>query len=201
MIFGGFNDFALVKCEYPLPLPEEVSSEEMPEWSDFDFETISFSQGGLTDPFEETQSLDTYSIDEEGEIYKNIIERVYDESEDGLVVVKEIDKGIERVDHSGQVVLTGLHSTDTHDYYMEFKFLFWKGEFKEVELLNWKKVENAERREQEKKFKETLAKAAKKSTGFRSIWNKIVKVPFFILKSLISLSLTTIYRIERWLTF
>ena len=71
MIFGGFNDFALVKCEYPLPLPEEVSSEEMPEWSDFDFETISFSQGSLTDPFEETQSLDTYSIDEEGEIYKN----------------------------------------------------------------------------------------------------------------------------------
>ena len=51
------------------------------------------------------------------------------------------------------------------------------------------------------KFKERLAKAAKKSTGFRSIWNKIVKVPFFILKSLISLSLTTIYRIERWLTF
>jgi hypothetical protein len=189
-----------VRCEYSLPLPDDVDQNEMPDWSEFDFQSQSFisSCSDESDLFE----INSFNIDEEGEIYRDIVERNYNETEEGMIDFEEVHKGIEKVDHSGEVCLVGFHSYENNDYFMEFKMLFWKGELKETELLTWKKQDNTERVKAQEEMKERFKKALdKKNTGFRGVWNKIIKFPFLIVKCLISLTLSTVIRVERWLSF
>lgn len=189
-----------VKCEYPLPLPDNVDKNEMPDWSEFEFQTQSFMSSCTNES--EFFEVNSFNIDEEGEVYKDVIERQYDETEEGYMDLKEVHKGIEKVEHSGEVCLTGFHSHKDNDYFMEFKMLFWKGELKETELVDWKKKDNSERLKAQREMKEKFSEAiSRKTTGFRGFWNKIIRIPFLILKGLFSLCLTTAYRLERWLSF
>ena len=172
----------------------------MPDWAEFEFQTQSFMSSCTSES--EFFEVNSFSIDEEGEIYKDVVERQYNETEEGYMDLKEVHKGIEKVEHSGEVCLTGFHSHENNDYFMEFKMLFWKGQLKETELVDWKKKDNSERLKAQREMKEKFSEAiSKKTTGFRGLWNKIIKIPFFILKSLLSISLTTAYRLERLRSF
>ena len=189
-----------VKCEYPLPLPDDVDKNEMPDWSEFSFQTQSFMSNCSTES--EFFEVNSFNIDEEGEIYRDVVEREYDETEDGYMDLIETHKGIEKVEHSGEVCLAGFPSHEDNEYCMEFKMLFWNGELKETELVSWKKKDNTERVKAQQEMKEKFSEAInKKTTGFRGFWNKTVRVPFFILKGFLSLCLTTAYRLEKWLSF
>ena len=84
--------FDYIKCEYPLPLPEDILKEDMPDWSNFDFQTKSFlflsASSNEHDRF--MGGIDIYNIDEEGEIYKEVVERKYVESTNALLDVMGI---------------------------------------------------------------------------------------------------------------
>ena len=90
-----------VKCEYPLPLPDDVDKNEMPDWSEFSFQTQSFMSNCSTES--EFFEVNSFNIDEEGEIYRDVVEREYDETEDGYMDLIETHKGIEKVDWMEQL--------------------------------------------------------------------------------------------------
>ena len=67
--------FDFIKCEYPLPLPEEASNlNAPPDWKKIEFQTESFNR-----------TLESYTIEEDGSIYKDITKRILQENSKGDV--------------------------------------------------------------------------------------------------------------------
>jgi hypothetical protein len=197
-MIGSVGLFDFVRCEYPLPLPEEALGIDMPDWSEFDFQTKPF----LRSDEDQFMGIDTYNIDEEGEMYKDVVQRTYEEGEDGFLDVKEVNKGIERVEYTGEMHLSGLHTSGKYDYFMEFEALFWKGDLKEIKLANWEKNDNEERLKKQKELEHRFKQAYdKKSSGFRTICNKAVKLPFSIIKYLFALGYRIAHKVESWISF
>ena len=60
------------------------------------------------------------------------------------VTINEREDGIERVDHSGNLVFYGIVLGREHDHWFEFKTLWWKGDLKEMDLTEYKKENNSE---------------------------------------------------------
>mgnify|MGYP003676809671 CR=1 FL=1 len=122
--------------------------------------------------------------------------------EDGFLDVKEVNKGIERVEYTGEMHLSGLHTSGKYDYFMEFEALFWKGDLKEIKLANWEKNDNEERLKKQKELEHRFKQAYdKKSSGFRTICNKAVKLPFSIIKYLFALGYRIAHKVESWISF
>ena len=190
----GFFNYLI--CEYPLPLPEEAKEiDSLPDWSEFEFQTKSLS---LED--ENMFELGVYHLDEEGEIYRQIIDNKYVEDEEGLVQVKEIDKGIERVDFTGELIFNGLHLTEEYDYFMEFKALFWKGELKELNLSEWSKEDNVARKEAQKELKDKFERLTEERSAPVKFWNKAVRVSVFIIQYLLSCLMKFVHKVQKWIS-
>ena len=172
--------FDYVFCDYPLPLPEEAKNLKADfakgvkapiDWSKFEFQTKNFD--GL---------LDKYTIEEDGQIYVEKVDRELVEHENGEVEMIEKDSGIEKVEYTGELVFYNMHLDEKDDYWVEFKALFWKGDLKEIELKEWKKQNNAERKEHtedfSKKMKTAIKEQGKLSYKFKMKYNLIVR--FFL---------------------
>ena len=141
-----------VLCEYELPLPDEVKElKNPPDWKKWEFQTKSivaedsFFLGGFGD---------TYTIEDDGQLYKEIIEREVVEQEDGQSELIEKDRGIEKQFFTGEIRFYNLHMEEKHDYWIEFLALFWKGELKEISLGKWENTEIPK----ESKYKRELKK-------------------------------------------
>ena len=86
--------FDYIECSYPLPITDEIKNElGKQEWDKIKFKTKSFH-----DSF-----CENYSIEDDGQIYKEIIDRYLVEGEDGQVELKEKNLGIEKIDWTGEV--------------------------------------------------------------------------------------------------
>lgn len=135
-----------VKCDYPLPIPEELAEEieNPPDWNEMVFQ------------FDESYALSEnllskFSIESDGQIYEEKMDiKVQEES------VESFSTGIEKKEYTGELVLHGIHLDDKHDFIMSFKTLFWKGDLKEIELLEWQKNENTERIKFQERAREKL---------------------------------------------
>ena len=65
--------FDYLTCDYPLPIPEQVEGElSVDNWAEVEFSTQSFLCSKVVD-FIEMSQLETYSIESDGQIYKNNI--------------------------------------------------------------------------------------------------------------------------------
>ena len=137
-------------CEYELPVPEEVTNlmASIPDWEDIELHTYSFAN---SPPL----SFDKYSISEDGQLYKEIYKTEMVET-DGRIEVKEKREGIERQDYTGEILFSALHLDKDHDFFLQFKALFWKGDLKEIELEEWEKNDNKERKNIQKQLKKLL---------------------------------------------
>lgn len=169
--------FDYIFCDYPLPLPEEAKElktnfakgvKAPVDWSEFEFQTKDF--GGF---------LDKYTIEEDGQIYVEKINREVIELENGEMQMIEKEAGIEKIEHTGEIVFYEMHLDEKDDYWIEFKALFWKGDLKEIELLNWEKKDNTERKKREKEFTQKVSKKIKQQSSLTykviHIYNKIIK--------------------------
>ncbi|MAF25632.1 hypothetical protein CL634_08700 [bacterium] len=169
--------FDYVYCEHPLPLPEEVKDfkadfkegvEAPLDWSKFEFQSKDFA--GL---------LEKYTIEEDGQIYKEIIEREIVGNESDFPDIIEKSGGIEKVEHTGEVYFYGLHMDKKYDHWIEFKALFWKGDLKEIYLEEYKKEDNSRRVASQEKILKTVKEAQKKqsrwSQRIKSYYNLIVR--------------------------
>ena len=157
--------FSYVRCEYPLSCLEEVEKqmETPPNWAEFEFQTKSVES-----------LMETYSIEEDGQLYKEKCDREMVEKE-GRIEIQETQSGVERQNYSGDFYLYGLHMEDEHDYWIEIKALFWKGDLKEIELADWEKRSNKTRVETQGLIQETVQKSQDRQ---KKLWYKIY-LPFF----------------------
>ena len=90
--------FDTIKCEYKLPLPEDLQECDSLAWDEIEFQSKSLGEPIFG------ASLDTYTITEDGQLYLDKINRewVEDESELGGHVEEKSD-GIERQDYTGEI--------------------------------------------------------------------------------------------------
>ena len=188
----GFLDKVI--CEYPLPLPEEVSNlEETPNWSELEFYTSSFNSargGHLIDGF-----IEEYSVEEDGQIYMKDLERDFTETEQGFTV-DEIDNGIIKVDYTGELAFGTTLLESEYDYHIEFIALIWKGELKEIKLKEWEKVSNAARLEAREKISAVVRKQTKNKDN-RLV--ELIRLPFKYFFLIIKYALGLIIKCMWWL--
>jgi len=185
--------FDTVTCQYPLPFPEEANQlAAAPDWETVEFQTKSF------DCF-----LDIYSIEEDGQIYKEVVDRDLARSEEGALIINETQKGIEKVEFTGEVVFYAMHLEPDFDYWVEFKALFWKGDLKEMELSKWERQDNAQRTQVLDDFnKQALQRKEDKQKWWysaRETYFKIIKLIMFSIRWPIGLIANLTWKMEGWL--
>ena len=183
-----------ITCEYPLPLPEEAKDLEFsPDWSTETFQTKSFDSV-LTD----------YSIEEDGQMYRTVVDRGLVQAEDGTLKLEEIDQGIEKVDHTGEVKFYTLLLESKFDYWVGFTALYWKGDLKEISLDKWEKMDNSERIEIESQSKKQMDQYARKQSKpwqkFKRRLIPVVRGVLFLIRWPIGQIARLTWKIERWLT-
>lgn len=140
-----------VICEFPLPVEEvEACMTDPPNWEEVEFQTDSFNN--------KTFWYDSYTVEEDGTIYKKVMERELGKAPDGFSELKEVENGIERIDFTGELELFGMHFEEKFDFNFEIKILYYKGEVKEVELSEWHKVDNSARKETQQKMEKLQEK-------------------------------------------
>jgi hypothetical protein len=162
-----------VKVEYPLPIPEELAEEmeNPPDWKEALFQ------------FSENQSLSenffsTFSIESDGQIYEEKMDFKVIEGDS----LETFPVGIEKKEYTGELILHGVHLEDKYDFVISFKTLFWKGDLKEIELLEWEKNKNTERVESQERAREQLSEevAAKKKWWYKPLWYVSFVIRFFL---------------------
>jgi hypothetical protein len=137
-----FFSLSTIKCDYELPLSAEQLSFDNINWSSKDFTSPSLDGGG-------------YTIEEDGQIYEEILEAEHDE-ETGEITYK--DNGIRKLEYTGEIRFNLLHVTEEEDLWVEFIAWVRKGDLKEIYLEEWSLSANEERKEREDKFKRNLSK-------------------------------------------
>ena len=184
--------FDIVKCEYELPLPEDLGECEGLNWEEIDFQTKSFSS--------ELTFLDNsiYSISDDGQIYLEKVKIKFTEDESHPFGGKQeaIPDGVEKQEFTGEVDFYHGHMGEEHDYWIEFKAVFWKGDLKELELSEWKKEDNKLRLEAQQKVQNKLDKEFKK----RKKWYYKIYYSFFkFIFTLLGRVLELVVRFFSWL--
>jgi hypothetical protein len=185
-----------VTCEYALPISGGCLAEiiDPPDWQEVDFQTDSFftPQKGLF--------IDNYTISEDGQLYKDIVEREVAENKDGFSEIKEKNNGIEKQDYTGEINLYGIHLEEEYDFYVTFRALFWKGDLKELLLDQCDKNSNEKRKESQRKLKEQLKKIQKEEKEQNvvlSFFKNILILFLFLIRWIFGSIVRFVWRIER----
>ena len=183
-----------IVCEYELPLPEELGELSEINWGEFEFQTKSLEN-----------TLDRYTIEDDGQIYreKTTQEIIEDEEHPNGGYVKISENGIEKSFFTGELAFHTWIPQEEHDYYIEFKALFWKGDLKEIERTEWEKKDNLHRKEEEKKHEdlhEKLTRKAKEQSLFKKIKKTCVYSTTYCLRWLLGFLVKLTWKLERWLT-
>jgi len=186
--------FDYVKCSYPLPLSEEVIQKiGVQDWEEIDFQTQSFPD----------RFLDAYSIEDDGQIYKEKVERELVGC-DTKCEIREKNLGIERVDWTGELIFYHDFLQNDCDYWLEFRALVWKGDLKEIELLHFKEMENADRKAMEKEMSAKMTSRVEKQKrwwwSYFMMWCWVVRFPLGLIRWLVGLVSRFTWKAERWLT-
>tara|TARA_Y100000593_G_C4267088_1_gene315345 strand:- start:471 stop:1022 length:552 start_codon:yes stop_codon:yes gene_type:complete len=180
--------FDYITCDYDLPLPEEVKElKSPPDWKSIEYQTKSF-----------WCSLETYSIEDDGQIYKDVVDREFIASENGILTLEETPQGIEKVTKTCELDFYTLHSEGEWDHWIEFRALVWKGEVQEIWLKEYKKESNIERLEHLKLIDEQLKNNTLDPANKN--WKKFISYIMFIIRWPIAKLAQLTWKIERWLT-
>ena len=188
--------FDYIVCEYPLPVSElQKEMQALPDWEKVDFQTKTFDN-----------SLQTFTISEDGLIYEHKTERewVEDEKSPNHLQLMETDAGIERRDYTGELNFYGLYLDKKYDFFLEFEALFWKGELKEIVLQNYNKEDNSKRKSSEEELKQIFKKIGEKEAKpwYRifSIYVAVVRFVAGLIRYFLGLAVNISRKIERWIT-
>jgi len=190
--------FDYIQCEYELPLPEfdEEATNDLKDivWNEIDFQTKSFDS-----------TLVSYEITEEGQIYEHKVEREWVEDEDSPfgTGLKEKKMGIEKIEPSGDIKFYNLVLGEKSDYWFEFSVLFWKGELKEINLVEYKKEDNKVRLEGQSKIDEMLKTFSTREKKWwfpaYTFYRTCLGYTMGAIRWAIGLASKLTWKIERWL--
>jgi hypothetical protein len=182
--------FDTVKCEYPLPLPEDLGECDGEDWEEVEFQTKSMGDGVFGGGF-----MDSYSISDDGQLYLEKVDLSLNEKGE----LERTPDGIERQDYTGEIIFYTVVPKDEKDYWMEFKATYYKGDLKEMELLEWKPEENEERKEAQKQFSDFINKEKSKRGSW---WYPVYKFYITIVRKIFGFVrwiLNSLMRFSLWL--
>ena len=189
--------FDTIFCEHELPLPKEAGElKNPPDWKKWEFQTksvVSQDESMFLGGFGET-----YTIEEDGQLYKEVVERELKEDENGKPEIVERNEGIEKQFYTGEMLFYNAHMEEKYDYWIEFLALFWKGDLKEISLSKWEKNANSDRLRMQDELKEAVDKAFKKKKP--SVLRKPVRFFCFLFRWALGALVKLTWRLERWLS-
>lgn len=142
-----------VICEHKLPIPADKLEEDdellfgLVEWDELEFHSFNYGDISIVEMMESRK----ITISEDGQVYEHLFKEKYS-GEGELLKLELIEDGIEKQDYTGEIIFGTLFKGKKHDYWIDFKALFWKGDMKEVELSSYEKSSNKLRLEAEKKI-------------------------------------------------
>ena len=149
-----------IVCKYPLPMPDDPKGYSGSD----DFQTKDFDQ-----------SLATYTIDENGQLF---IHRYEGEWEPGnkdsksfigkIGYFKTTKKWLEELKTTTTIIFYDyIHSQNTdYDYFIEYESVFVNGKITSVKLIKFEATDNAERKRKDIEFNEQM----KKHHEFTKTW-------------------------------
>jgi hypothetical protein len=184
--------FDYVKCEYPLPVPDELKGSKTFKPEKIEFQTFSMPPA----------SLDEYEITDDGQVYLWKIEKEVVAGKYGPEI-KEKSRELEKQDYSGEMTFGAVHLAKKYDYWVQYKILFWKGEVKEVRLMECDKEDNSSRLNAQKKLLEFVKEETEKQDKW---WYKVhflyvlcVRRATFCSRWILGWGIKLTWKIERWL--
>ncbi len=181
-----------VICDYPLPLPhldkedlEDIKTDkDWKGWQSVEWQTK--DMGSM---------LDVYTIEDDGQIYLRGTQWVQDE--DGGVEAEEGD--LEKYERTAEINFYQLFMGKEYDHWVEFKAIVWKGELKELELVEYKKEDNSERVEMQKKVMEQIKKGESHGKLYKA-YKYLVSTPLHMIRVIMGHIISATIKAERWLT-
>ena len=184
--------FDTVICDYPLPLPD---------FTDEEFEDINSSDKGVSS-FQEVEwqtkdmgnMLDVYSIEDDGQIYLRATQ--WYENEDA-VTPQEGD--LEKYERTAEINFYQMFMGKEWDHWLEFKATVWKGELKELELVEYKKEDNSDRVEMQEQMMEQVKGKTSRGKLYKA-YRYIVSTPLHVIRVVLGFMIGATMKIERWLT-
>ena len=205
--------FDTVICEYPLPLPKFTEEEtedlrgdqESVNWSELEWQTKDMEN-----------LFDVYTIEEDGQIYRRKTD--WKQDEDLPVSVASEGGELEKYERTNEIDFYNIILGEKHDHWLEFKAIVWKGDLKELELVEYKKEDNSDRKEYQEKMQLELEKDSRvisaRAEEEKKWWAGFYKVYRFCLSKSLSfvrwialnsigwltdLIIRVTMKIERWL--
>lgn len=200
--------FDNINCKVALPVKEEEGSAfdlTRHEWENKEFQTKDLEN-----------ALIDYEIREDGLWRKDVKYETEEVSEkenkhdfwNPAWRLKEVSSKWEKEKFTGYINFYDFMTDDDgdEDLWVEFRAHFVLGELQGIELEEWRKENNEERKRAKIRFREEI-KARKELKNklyfkvFCSPWNFVMKFAFRILRATINFFSSKIHKIESWLTF
>jgi hypothetical protein len=194
-----------IYCERKLPIPlEDFGEDEETDFKDIVWDELPFYTSSFYDRSEdEGYGVSNYTISEDGQFYRNKIKYDIIEDEEGGVEIKETDEGIERKDFTGEIHFGTEIMGKNYDYIMTFEALFFKGDLKELNAYEWKRIDNKDRKKREEILKERVEIETQNKNKQRSVFLYCLKwLPFQILnllKWILIQVMTIVIKLQIWI--
>ena len=192
-----------VFCEKKLPIPFESFSEEDKEiFDNLNWDNQEFFTSSFVECVESSDTISSYTITEDDQLYRSLTKIEFERNEENEAIPTEKDEGIERQDFTGELLFGTAVLGERYDYEMSFIALYFKGELKELERLDWKKTNNEERKKRfkiaENKIKEYARKRSEKQNVFISAFKWVVNKITYFIKWILFAIFRTVTKVETW---
>ena len=183
--------FDTVICDYPLPLPNFSKEEledlrgdegELKDWNEVEWQTK--DMGSM---------LDIYTIEDDGQIYLRGTNWYEDERG-----VKAEEGELEKFERTAEINFYQMFMGEKWDHWMEFKATVWKGELKELELVEYKKEDNSDRLDFQGKMRESISKSQSRGKLYKA-YRYVFTKPLEIIRHILAFFVGVTMKIERWL--
>ena len=137
--------------------------------------------------------LDVYSIEDDGQIYLRGTEWLEDENG---VKIEEGD--LQKFEKTAEINFYQMFMGKEYDYWIEFKATVWKGDLKEIELVDYRKEDNSDRLNFQHEMKEQMNEAKEKGKLYRA-YRFIFTKPLELIRLMLGFIMGLTMKIERWL--
>ncbi len=191
--------FDTVTCSYSLPLPDftEEQRADIEKAIEGDLDLESFIQDAAWQTKDFDSLLDTYSIEDDGQIYVTETKWIEDETQPNGVRPEEGQ--LAKFERTAEMNFYQAFLGEKYDHWIEYKAVVFKGEIKELLLEEYKCEDNSDRVKMQEEMEKAMKKSlAKKSGGYR-FYRYIFTKPLQIIRAIMGFIIGLTMRIERWI--
>jgi len=141
--------------------------------------------------------LDKYSIEEDGQVYRNKTDWIEDEKSPTGYVPTE-DSQLEKFERTAEIDFYQIFLGEENDYWVEFRCTVLKGEVQGIEELSYKKEDNSERKKYQRQLEDSI-KSAKPNWKIYKAYRYCLVLPLRSIRYIIGGIVKFSWKLERWM--